>query len=152
MEKNFIYHIRSAMNKKHLLITALLPIAFLVIYFATRRTPYKVAEILSGLEVSKKSKVEVFEDDWGITGDGISVIVFNLHKEVIRELSEQCITANYQKLPIKEVLPLYTIYNYINRLDALGYYRLVVDDNGMSYHIVVLDLNKNKLVVVNEIF
>lgn len=140
------------MKRKYIIIITFLLLAFLVVYFTTRRTPYTVAEIVSGLEITKKNKVEVFEDDWGVTGDGLSIIVFKLHSEVINELSEQCINENFKQLPIREDLPLNTIYNYLNQLDTIGYYRFVVDDDGMSYNVVVLDLNKEKLIVINELF
>lgn len=141
------------MKKKLLFIILSLLVVFVAIYFITQRTPYKVAEIISEFEINQNYEVEYFEDDWDIMGDGINVIVFKLNdKHIIKELSAQCVKKQYLKLPIDEELPLNTVYNYINVADSSGYYKLVVEDDGISYNIVVVDLTKNKLVVVNETF
>lgn len=140
------------MKKKYLIIITILLAVFLIVFFLIRRTPYKVGELISGIEISKKNKVEIFEDEWGVTGDGISIIVFSLQSNNLENIENECINKGYSVLPIKEELPLNTVYNYISQTDTLGYYKLRIDKDGLSYNVVILDLNKNKLIVVNELF
>jgi hypothetical protein len=141
------------MKKKYIFLMLIFLSVFASVYYLTRRTPYSIAEKISGLEINRKNEVQHFVDEWGISGDGISIIVFILKdNDIASELSNQCIKKKYLNLPITEELPLSTIYNYINFEDSIGYYRLKLEDDGLSYNAVILDLTNSKLVVVNEEF
>jgi hypothetical protein len=117
------------------------------------RDPYIRTKELFGLEINKDVKVTKFEYKWGsFTGNGEDFIIFKISTNQIDDIQKQCMLQNFKKLPIKEELPDPGIYNYINKSDTLGLYKLLLDkDVDRNYTISVFDKSKNILLVYNVI-
>ncbi len=142
------------MRRKYffIILTVFVLAIFSVYWFKLRRTPYSIAEVLTGIELKKELKISTFKDDWGPNGDGESLIIFSLSSEQQAGLQDICIQKGYQKLPIKEDLPDYLIYNYIAKSDSLGYYSITIDKNDeRNYNISILSLRKRVFLVYNVI-
>jgi len=136
-------------------ITAI--IALLVTFSCSNkneRTPYSITKALVGIEINEKVTIVEFKDEWGsVTGDGQSLIVFNIQPSQILSIKNSCINKHFKKLPIEEQLPDNLIYNYINKVDTCGLYWLEVDKKDYrSYCIAVLSEKKHELVIYNVIY
>jgi len=117
------------------------------------RTPYSITKELFGLEIGKDVSVVKFIDEWGsITGDGRSLIVFNVLPSQLIDIRNECKRKGYRTLPIIETLPDNYIKQFLKPSDTTGYYWLEIDKNdNRDYTFVILNERSGKLVVYNVI-
>lgn len=114
--------------------------------FMYPRTPIKIARKYSGLDISKISKVNTFKENWNeFNGNGYLFIELILDNEAFLELLNDCEEKGYKKLPIKN-LPTDFIYGYLSKT-AKGFYLLKTNLNRMSYDLVVVEKDKNRIIV-----
>jgi hypothetical protein len=145
------------MKRKHKALLSILIVflvAFSVYWFRPRRTAYSVAHVLTDLNISKEYKVEKFVDEWPfLNGNGESLIIFSIPKKDKANLIKSCIEKKFQKLPVKIPLPDNTIYNYLDKSDTLGFYKLNIDKiDTNSYRICIVSLNSKKIIIYNVIY
>lgn len=128
---------------------AMMSLLFGFYWFKIRRTAYSIATLHSGLQIHGGHEVVTFEDEWGLfPGDGYSLVIMKLSPGVERDLQRQCVKKHYSKLPIKEILPDDTIYDYIDKNDSSGYYLLdIEEEDNRNYTLVILDLSNDELIV-----
>ncbi len=87
------------------------------------------------------------------TGDGTLFIEYSFDDSDTAKLITESLKNGFLKLPIDEqALTDGAIFQYVDRDDTLGYYKLNIDSNGMSYSIGVIDLSKNTIYIYEALY
>jgi hypothetical protein len=136
-----------------LIIIILILLLFGLYWFKIRRTAYTVAHVITGMEISNKYKIEIFQDEWLPNGDGENLIIFSITKDQLLNLINLCKINGFKKLPIKGYLPDNTIYSYLDNTDSLGYYKLKLDKTDFrNYELFVITEKNKKFIIYNVVY
>ena len=122
-----------------------------VIYFYNEdtlppRTPRKIARLISGLSISRETKLEKSIDIWALNGDGKVLVKGFLTDEELTDLIQDAKTKDFKKLPIRVNLGSATIDNgLIERQN--GFYKIEIDkDDPRDYYLTIIDVDKKELI------
>jgi len=87
------------------------------------------------------------------SGDGTLFIEYYFDNSNRDQLIAKSLENGFLHLPINEkVLTDGAIFQYVNRDDTLGYYKLNMDKDGMSYSIGIIDLSNNKVYIYEALY
>lgn len=139
------------MKKFTYIILTLIVVLISYWFIDNKDRPYEAGKVLSDFNVDELM-IDEFTDEWGITGDGETFIIFSFPDSKKSFFIEESQTNDYKELPITESLPDDFIYTHYDMRDSVGYYKLEVESDQMSYKLVILNLQKNKLFIYNAVF
>lgn len=135
-------------------------IGYIIFYnWLPPRTPLKIAQVHSGLNIPRNVNVINFNEAYSFNGEGEIYILIKMNEETTQNIVKQCTKKLYKKLTIENLIADKLVapstikdgYNIHGKdITAIenGYYRLVVTNlQEMDFKIVVLDIEKRELVV-----
>lgn len=115
------------------------------------RTPYKIARIQTGLNLSGSLKVKEFKDEWSFNGDGFILIVFELDFEQLEKIYNEIKIKKYQELPIDDRFRGTFLYKDGLLTEAdIGYYKYKEFERGFT--LTILNNTKKTLIVLKNIY
>ena len=93
------------------------------------------------------------KSNYNPTGDGTLFIEYSFDDHDKPRLIAESLKNGFSHLPVNEkVLTDGAIFQYINRDDTLGYYKLNMDKDGMSYSIGIIDLSRKKVYIYEALY
>lgn len=138
------------MKRKIIIVTVIIVLGFITLFILikSKRNPYNLLKLHTGIVLTNDCNVKKFIDRWEANGDGETLLIFEIHEKNINNLENKCKNMNYSKLPIKEDLPDNYIYNFISKKTKNGYYFLKTELNDpRNYTISIFDKTSRTLVV-----
>ena len=122
-----------------------------VIYFYKEdslppRTPRKIARLISGLSISRETKLEKSIDIWELNGDGKVLVKGFLTDEELTDLIQDAKTRDFKTLPTRINFGSPTIDNGLLERQN-GFYKIEIDkDDPRDYHLTIIDVDKKELI------
>jgi hypothetical protein len=101
------------------------------------RTPVKVARVVSGLAIPSSARVLAYESEWqSFNGDGFTQVKLKLTPGEFARLAREAPRAGYKSLPATPAADA-RVYSHTSK-NTRGWYRIVVEEDSLSYSLAVL--------------
>jgi hypothetical protein len=110
------------------------------------RTPRKIARLISGLSISRETKLEKSIDIWAPNGDGEVLVKGILTDQELSDLIEDAKMKDFKTLPIRVNLGSATIDDDLFERGN-GFYKIEIDkDDPRDYYLTIIDVDKKELI------
>jgi hypothetical protein len=117
------------------------------------RNPHSIIQQVYGIEIPNSVKVNHFEENWNLTGNGYVYIDFdNIDKQQIQLVVNQCQTKKYYSLPMNDIITFGAaiVSNGVKSINAsTGYY--YATGSSLEKHVFIIDTINNKIYVYYNI-
>lgn len=110
------------------------------------RTPRKIARLISGLDISRRTELKKTIDIWAPNGDGEVLVKGKLTNSELNDLIREAKDENFKMLPIISDLGPAIIPDDL-MAGKNGLYKLEIDKiDPRNYNLTIIDVDKNELI------